>query len=139
MTDELNDVRIVGTLTVILLLGISVAGMEWEAKVRPTEQCTVTHSNTRNPCFTLDFCRSDFMDVLKLCTTHDPTFPSRPRLCCWSFFWPPSSTISSEPSSPWSQKSPKASLATKVCLIVQLCTHFHIPNCNSPSVEHALH
>ncbi len=33
MTDELNDIRIVGTLTVILLLGISVAGMEWEAKV----------------------------------------------------------------------------------------------------------
>lgn len=34
MTDELNDIRIVGTLTVILLLGISVAGMEWEAKVQ---------------------------------------------------------------------------------------------------------
>lgn len=33
MTDELNDIRIVGTLTIILLLGISVAGMEWEAKV----------------------------------------------------------------------------------------------------------
>ncbi|XP_071381041.1 solute carrier family 12 member 2 isoform X4 [Centroberyx affinis] len=34
MTDELNDIRIVGTLTVILLLGISVAGMEWEAKAQ---------------------------------------------------------------------------------------------------------
>lgn len=33
MTDQLNDIRIVGCLTVILLLGISVAGMEWEAKV----------------------------------------------------------------------------------------------------------
>lgn len=33
MTDEINDIRIVGTLTIILLLGISVAGMEWEAKV----------------------------------------------------------------------------------------------------------
>uniref|UniRef100_A0A8C7XTD4 Solute carrier family 12 member 3 n=1 Tax=Oryzias sinensis TaxID=183150 RepID=A0A8C7XTD4_9TELE len=33
MFDELNDIRIVGTLTVILLLGISVAGMEWEAKI----------------------------------------------------------------------------------------------------------
>ncbi|KAF3848706.1 hypothetical protein F7725_015203 [Dissostichus mawsoni] len=32
MTDEINDVRIIGTITVILLLGISVAGMEWEAK-----------------------------------------------------------------------------------------------------------
>lgn len=33
MTDQINDVRIIGTITVILLLGISVAGMEWEAKV----------------------------------------------------------------------------------------------------------
>ncbi|XP_038559754.1 solute carrier family 12 member 2-like [Micropterus salmoides] len=34
MTDQLNDIRIVGCLTVILLLGISVAGMEWEAKAQ---------------------------------------------------------------------------------------------------------
>ncbi|KAL1268904.1 hypothetical protein QQF64_031193 [Cirrhinus molitorella] len=34
MTDEINDIRIVGALTVILLLGISVAGMEWEAKAQ---------------------------------------------------------------------------------------------------------
>lgn len=33
MTDATNDIRIIGTITVILLLGISVAGMEWEAKV----------------------------------------------------------------------------------------------------------
>lgn len=33
MTDQINDIRIIGTITVILLLGISVAGMEWEAKV----------------------------------------------------------------------------------------------------------
>lgn len=33
MTDEINDIRIIGTITVIILLGISVAGMEWEAKV----------------------------------------------------------------------------------------------------------
>lgn len=32
MLDRNNDIRIVGTITVILLLGISVAGMEWEAK-----------------------------------------------------------------------------------------------------------
>lgn len=36
MTDQINDIRIIGTITVILLLGISVAGMEWEAKVRET-------------------------------------------------------------------------------------------------------
>ncbi|XP_038589086.1 solute carrier family 12 member 2 isoform X2 [Micropterus salmoides] len=34
MTDEMNDIRIIGTITVILLLGISVAGMEWEAKAQ---------------------------------------------------------------------------------------------------------
>ncbi|XP_030625661.1 solute carrier family 12 member 2 isoform X2 [Chanos chanos] len=34
MIDEINDVRIIGTITVIILLGISVAGMEWEAKAQ---------------------------------------------------------------------------------------------------------
>ncbi|XP_067340075.1 solute carrier family 12 member 2-like isoform X2 [Channa argus] len=34
MMDQTNDIRIVGTITVILLLGISVAGMEWEAKAQ---------------------------------------------------------------------------------------------------------
>uniref|UniRef100_A0A3P8V8M6 Solute carrier family 12 member 1 n=1 Tax=Cynoglossus semilaevis TaxID=244447 RepID=A0A3P8V8M6_CYNSE len=34
MVDELNDIRIVGCITVVLLLGISVAGMEWEAKAQ---------------------------------------------------------------------------------------------------------
>nr|WJN00280.1 putative sodium-potassium-chloride cotransporter [Conger myriaster] len=34
MTDQINDTRIIGTITIILLLGISVAGMEWEAKAQ---------------------------------------------------------------------------------------------------------
>ncbi|CAL1568193.1 unnamed protein product [Knipowitschia caucasica] len=34
MTDQMNDIRIIGTITVILLLGISLAGMEWEAKAQ---------------------------------------------------------------------------------------------------------
>uniref|UniRef100_A0A4W4G7H5 Solute carrier family 12 member 1 n=1 Tax=Electrophorus electricus TaxID=8005 RepID=A0A4W4G7H5_ELEEL len=34
MVDEVNDIRIVGCITVVLLLGISVAGMEWEAKAQ---------------------------------------------------------------------------------------------------------
>uniref|UniRef100_A0A668UPH9 C3H1-type domain-containing protein n=1 Tax=Oreochromis aureus TaxID=47969 RepID=A0A668UPH9_OREAU len=34
MTDEINDIRIIGTITIIILLGISVAGMEWEAKAQ---------------------------------------------------------------------------------------------------------
>ncbi|CAM9156892.1 unnamed protein product, partial [Lampetra planeri] len=32
MVDETNDIRIIGCITVVVLLGISVAGMEWEAK-----------------------------------------------------------------------------------------------------------
>uniref|UniRef100_A0AAY4E5X0 Solute carrier family 12 member 1 n=1 Tax=Denticeps clupeoides TaxID=299321 RepID=A0AAY4E5X0_9TELE len=34
MVDQQNDIRIVGCITVVLLLGISVAGMEWEAKAQ---------------------------------------------------------------------------------------------------------
>ncbi|XP_066557497.1 solute carrier family 12 member 1 [Amia ocellicauda] len=34
MVDQVNDIRIVGCITVALLLGISVAGMEWEAKAQ---------------------------------------------------------------------------------------------------------
>ncbi|XP_067104584.1 solute carrier family 12 member 1 isoform X1 [Osmerus mordax] len=34
MVDEVNDIRIIGCITVLLLLGISLAGMEWEAKAQ---------------------------------------------------------------------------------------------------------
>ncbi|KAJ6664109.1 hypothetical protein lerEdw1_008324 [Lerista edwardsae] len=34
MVDETNDIRIIGAITVVILLGISVAGMEWEAKAQ---------------------------------------------------------------------------------------------------------
>ncbi|XP_072928176.1 solute carrier family 12 member 2 isoform X2 [Hemitrygon akajei] len=34
MIDEINDIRIVGTITIVVLFGISVAGMEWEAKAQ---------------------------------------------------------------------------------------------------------
>ncbi|KAM3877435.1 LOW QUALITY PROTEIN: solute carrier family 12 member 1 [Diretmus argenteus] len=34
MVDEVNDIRIIGCITVVLLLAISVAGMEWEAKAQ---------------------------------------------------------------------------------------------------------
>ncbi|KAJ8252435.1 hypothetical protein COCON_G00217470 [Conger conger] len=34
MLDVVNDIRIVGCITVVLLLGISIAGMEWEAKAQ---------------------------------------------------------------------------------------------------------
>lgn len=33
MLDGTNDIRIIGAITIVVLLGISVAGMEWEAKV----------------------------------------------------------------------------------------------------------
>uniref|UniRef100_A0A8C3ALX0 Solute carrier family 12 member 1 n=1 Tax=Cyclopterus lumpus TaxID=8103 RepID=A0A8C3ALX0_CYCLU len=34
MVDEINDIRIIGCITVVLLLAISIAGMEWEAKAQ---------------------------------------------------------------------------------------------------------
>ncbi|XP_043916737.1 solute carrier family 12 member 2 isoform X2 [Protopterus annectens] len=34
MVDEVNDIRIIGAITIVVLLGISVAGMEWEAKAQ---------------------------------------------------------------------------------------------------------
>lgn len=34
--DPTNDIRIIGVITVTVLLGISLAGMEWEAKVTLT-------------------------------------------------------------------------------------------------------
>ncbi|KAM3821716.1 solute carrier family 12 member 3-like [Vipera latastei] len=34
MTDPVNDIRIVGVITVTVLLGIALAGMEWEAKAQ---------------------------------------------------------------------------------------------------------
>lgn len=33
IVDPTNDIRIIGVVTVTVLLGISLAGMEWEAKV----------------------------------------------------------------------------------------------------------
>lgn len=33
MLDPSNDIRIIGAITIVVLLGISLAGMEWEAKV----------------------------------------------------------------------------------------------------------
>ncbi|XP_040826316.1 solute carrier family 12 member 2 isoform X2 [Ochotona curzoniae] len=34
MIDDINDIRIIGAITVVILLGISVAGMEWESKAQ---------------------------------------------------------------------------------------------------------
>ncbi|XP_032813619.1 solute carrier family 12 member 3-like [Petromyzon marinus] len=34
MVDPINDIRIIGVITVTILLGISLAGMEWEAKAQ---------------------------------------------------------------------------------------------------------
>lgn len=55
MTDPVNDIRIIGTITVILLLGISVAGMEWEAKVRAStsgSRATLGPHRERSRCRT---------------------------------------------------------------------------------------
>ncbi|XP_059362989.1 solute carrier family 12 member 1 [Carassius carassius] len=34
IVDPMNDIRIIGCITVVLLMGITVAGMEWEAKAQ---------------------------------------------------------------------------------------------------------
>uniref|UniRef100_H3BA36 Solute carrier family 12 member 2 n=1 Tax=Latimeria chalumnae TaxID=7897 RepID=H3BA36_LATCH len=34
IVDRINNIRIIGTITVVVLLGISAAGMEWEAKAQ---------------------------------------------------------------------------------------------------------
>lgn len=31
--DDINDVRLIGALTVLVLLGVAIVGMEWEARV----------------------------------------------------------------------------------------------------------
>ena len=33
MVDHINDVRIIGLITVMILLAIALIGMEWEARV----------------------------------------------------------------------------------------------------------
>ena len=33
MIDEMNDTRIIGSLTITVLLGIALVGMDWEARV----------------------------------------------------------------------------------------------------------
>jgi amino acid transporter len=39
MVDEINDVRIIGVITIIFLLAIALIGMEWEARV----SCSTYH------------------------------------------------------------------------------------------------
>lgn len=34
IVDPINDIRIIGVVTITVLLAISLAGMEWESKVR---------------------------------------------------------------------------------------------------------
>lgn len=50
MVDPLNDIRIIGCITVALLLGISVAGMEWEAKVRATPFIQLLRTPAKGKC-----------------------------------------------------------------------------------------
>lgn len=33
MVDDVNDVRIIGLITIVALLGVALIGMEWEAMV----------------------------------------------------------------------------------------------------------
>lgn len=70
MVDESNDVRIIGVITVILVLGISIAGMEWEAKVGWT--CAA-----KPCCYLMEIHHSeakgtDVDVILRCCENKDP-------------------------------------------------------------------
>lgn len=39
MVDEINDVRIIGLITAVILMGIAMAGLSWEAKVMLNQKC----------------------------------------------------------------------------------------------------
>lgn len=69
MTDNINDIRIIGTITVILLLGISVAGMEWEAKVRRSPVCQVRTAEGISH-LSLSFCFCAGSDLPAFCPRH---------------------------------------------------------------------
>ncbi len=43
MVDELNDVRIIGIITAVVLLGVALVGMEWETRVSGTQYCHYMH------------------------------------------------------------------------------------------------
>jgi solute carrier family 12 sodium/potassium/chloride transporter 2 len=43
MVDDINDVRIIGVITVVVLLLIAIVGMEWEARV--TMSLLIDHIN----------------------------------------------------------------------------------------------
>lgn len=94
MTDNANDIRIIGTITVILLLGISVAGMEWEAKVWSI-------STGFGPW--RGFCSHSTLFLL-----------CRPKSSCWLSWSQPSSTTSLEPSFPLNPRRHMASLVMMV-------------------------
>lgn len=43
LVDPLNDIRIYGLLTMVLLLGITIVGMEWEARVSADNCSTIAY------------------------------------------------------------------------------------------------
>ena len=60
MVDEVNDIRIIGVLTVTLLLVIAIIGMEWEARVSIIVSpafCRAKYSDhCLLSCVTINFC-----------------------------------------------------------------------------------
>lgn len=49
IVDPTNDIRIIGVVTVTVLLGISLAGMEWEAKVTLASSAHLIPSGREEP------------------------------------------------------------------------------------------
>lgn len=75
-----QDVRIIGSVTILILLIIVVVGMEWEAKVR---NIVSSHSFMCIP-------KIQIILLIILINQFCVSASFRRKLCCWSFYWQPS-------------------------------------------------
>ena len=44
MIDEINDVRVIGAITIVALLGVALIGMEWETRVSGMQRVNLISS-----------------------------------------------------------------------------------------------
>ena len=45
MIDEINDVRVIGAITIVALLGVALIGMEWETRVSGMQRVNLISSH----------------------------------------------------------------------------------------------
>ena len=44
MVDEINDVRIIGVITAVVMMAIALAGLSWESKVSRLQSLSVVYA-----------------------------------------------------------------------------------------------